>query len=144
MHQQKQTPRKRYPSDLTDDEWNIIGELIPDPVWAENMQEPKHSSREMLDAIRYRTRTGSAWRLLPHDFPPWSTVQKRYYQWRDAGVFSLVNAALRDAVRLMEGRRVEPSAAMLDSQSVKSTDVGGPKGFDAGKKGEGSQAPPAR
>jgi putative transposase len=134
VHPNSQPPRNTYRSDLTDAEWDILRELIPEPVWIANIQKPLHSSREMLNAIRYRTRTGCAWRLLPNDFPPWSTVQKRYYLWREAGVFEAMHTALRNAVRVMEGRKVEPSAAMLDSQSVKSTDVGGPKGFDAGKK----------
>lgn len=136
--------RPRYPSDLTDEEWARIEHLIPQPVWVENLQEPLHDAREMLNAVRYRTRTGVAWRSLPHDFPPWQTVARRYYTWRDHGVIDTLHEALRDEVRKAEGRSRDPTAAILDSQSVKSTDVGGPCGFDAGKKGKGTKAAPAR
>jgi len=87
-----------------------------------------------MDAIRYRTRTGTAWRLLPHDFPPWSTVFKCYQRWTREGVLDAIHDTLRRTVRRAAGREPEPTAAILDSQSVKSTDVGGPKGFDAGNK----------
>ena len=136
--------RRRYPSDLTDDEWSRIRHLLPEPQAWPNLQVPKHTAREMLNAIRYRTRTGVAWRLLPNDFPPWQTVARRYFAWRDAGVFDELHDFLREEVRLASGRKPTPTAAILDSQSVKSTDVGGPRGFDAGKKGEGPKAPPAR
>ena len=133
--------RRSYPSDVTDAEWELVAPLIPAPIWLPNLQEPKHHPREFLDAIRYRTRTGTAWRLLPHDFPPWSTVFKTYQRWTREGVLDAIHNALRRAVRVAAGREPEPTAAILDSQSVKSTDVGGPTGFDAGKKGEGTQAP---
>ena len=133
--------RRSYPSDLTDAEWALIAELIPMPTWLPNLQEPKHHPREFMNAIRYRTRTGTAWRLLPHDFPPWSTVFKCYQRWTRKGVLDAIHDTLRRAVRAAAGREPEPTAAILDSQSVKSTDVGGPRGFDAGKKGEGAKAP---
>jgi putative transposase len=137
-------PRRVYPTDMTDEEWAQIEALIPPPVWITNLQEPVHTSRELLNAIRYRTRTGTAWRLLPHDFPPWSTVFKRYQRWTADGVLESIHDELRRRVRVAEGRMTEPTAAILDSQSIKSTDVGGPCGFDAGKKGEGTKAAPAR
>lgn len=133
--------RRSYPSDVTDAEWELVAPLIPAPIWLPNLQEPKHHPREFLDAIRYRTRTGTAWRLLPHDFPPWSTAFKTYQRWTREGVLDAIHNALRRAVRVAAGREPEPTAAILDSQSVKSTDVGGPTGFDAGKKSEGTQAP---
>ena len=129
--------RRSYPSDLTDEQWALIEHLVPEPIFLPNLQEPVHQAREMMNAIRYRTRTGTAWRSLPHDFPPWSTVMKRYLHWRDNGVFERVHDALRTMVRVAEGRNAEPTAGLLDSQSVKSTDVGGPRGFDAGKKVKG-------
>jgi putative transposase len=144
MAETLQKSRPSYPSDLTDQEWERIEHLIPQPLWVENLQEPLHDAREMLNAIRYRTRTGVAWRSLPHDFPPWQTVARRYYTWRDQGVFDTLHDMLRDEVRIAEGRSRDPTAAILDSQSVKSTDVGGPCGFDAGKKGKGTKAAPAR
>jgi putative transposase len=91
----------------------------------------------MMNAIRYRVRTGCAWRLLPHDFPPWSTVQKCFYRWRNGGVFEIINKALIPRVRVEEGRRPDPTAGSIDSQSVKSSGNGGPGGFDGGKKVNG-------
>lgn len=135
-----QKQRRRYPTDVSDKEWAIMRELIPERTWYPNLQEPSHTAREMLNAIRYRTRTGVAWRSLPHDLPPWSTVFKTYQKWVREGVLEAAHDALRRRVRRAEGRSEEPTAAILDSQSVKSTDVGGPCGFDAGKKGEGAKA----
>ena len=140
MTDAKQPTRTGYPSDITDDEWALVAHLVPEPVWIPNLQEPVHSSREMLNAIRYRTRTGCAWRLLPKDFPPWSSVLKRYLHWRDHGICEAIHDGLRGMVRVAEGRAPQPTAGILDSQSVKSTDVGGPTGFDAGKKGQRSKA----
>ncbi|MFI5300996.1 MAG: IS5 family transposase [Polyangiales bacterium] len=129
--------RRRYDTDLTDADWSEIEALVPTPQAWPNLQEPKHTAREMLNAIRYRTRTGVAWRALPHDFPPWQTVARRFHTWIAAGVFDAIHDHLRARVRVAEGRKEEPTAAILDSQSVKSTDVGGPCGFDAGKKVKG-------
>lgn len=141
----RESPARRiYPSDMTDEEWSLIEAQIPPPVWIANLQEPLHQPRELLNAIRYRTRTGVSWRSLPHDFPPWSTVFKHYQRWTSEGVIAAIHDELRRRVRVAEGRNVAPTAAILDSQSVKSTDVGGPCGFDAGKKGEGTQAPSPR
>src|SRR5690349_16042469 len=122
--------RRSYPTDLTDEEWALVEALIPPPIWIPNLQEPKHHTREFLNAIRYRTRTGVAWRSLPHDFPPWSTVFKCYQRWTRGGVLDMVHDTLRRSIRVAEGRDPEPTAAILDTQSVKSSDVGGPRGFD--------------
>jgi putative transposase len=129
--------RPAYPSDLSDAEWEIIAPITPNPIWLPHLQEPKHTAREMMDAIRYRVRSGCAWRLLPHDFPPWSTVQKCFYRWRKGGVFEIINKALIPLVRVEEGRKPEPTAGSIDSQSVKSSGNGGPGGFDGGKKVNG-------
>lgn len=135
--------RRRYPSDVTDEEWAFIKGHIPSPIWITNLQEPQHHPREILNAIRYRARNGIGWRALPHDLPPWSTVFKWYQKWTASGALDRLHDELRRQVREAAGREADPTAAILDSQSVKSTDVGGPRGFDAGKKGEGPQAPPA-
>lgn len=128
------TSRKAYPSDLTDAEWNLIAEMIPTPIWIANLQEPLYHPREIMNGIRYRTRTGCAWRQLPHDLPPYDSVYYWYRRWLAEGVLETIHERLRCMVRITAGRNAEPTAAILDSQSVKSTDVGGPKGYDAGKK----------
>ena len=140
MSEQAQATRRSYPSDLTDAEWSLIEAEVPGPVWLPPLQQPRHTARELLNAIRYRTRTGVAWRLLPREFGPWSTVFKWYQRWTRDGTLEALHDKLRRMVRVAEGREPGPTAAILDSQSVKSTDVGGPRGFDAGKKGQGPQA----
>jgi putative transposase len=134
MHETDCRSRLKYPSDLTDCEWDLLERLVPTPEWFPNLQQPRHSAREMLNAIRYRTRNGVSWRSLPHDLPPWSTVFKTYQKWNRDGVLEAVHDELRRRVRCAEGRDEEPTAAILDSQSIKSTDVGGTRGFDAGKR----------
>jgi len=129
--------RTAYPSDLTDAEWEIIAPMTPSPIWLPGLQEPKHTALERMNAIRYRVRTGCAWRSLPHDFPPWSTVQKCFYRWTKVGVFETINKALIPRVRVDEGRKPEPTAGSIDSQSIKSSGNGGPGGFDGGKKVNG-------
>ena len=130
-------PRTSYPSDLSDEEWKILELLVPRAIAHPNLQRPKHSRREILDAIRYRTRTGCAWRLLPHDFPPWKTVYNTYRKWAKEKIFDEINDHLRERNRLREGRNIEPTAAIMDSQSVKGTAQGGSYGYDAGKKVKG-------
>jgi putative transposase len=129
--------RRTYPSDLTDEEWGIIADMIPVPFWQPGLQEPEHHPREMMNAIRYRTRTGCSWRSLPHDFPPWSTVSKCMYRWIADDTIERIHDALVRHVRVAEGRNPEPTAGVIDSQSVKSSGNGGPGGFDGGKKVNG-------
>jgi putative transposase len=129
--------RRPYPSDLTDEEWEILEPIIPRPIAHPNLQVPVHSTRELMNAIRYRTRTGCSWRSLPHDFPPWSTVQGTYRKWLKTGVMKDIHDELRERARIREGRKAEPTAAILDSQSVKGSAQGGEYGYDAGKKVKG-------
>ena len=115
--------RKPYPSDLTDDECRILEPLLPPVEWGGRPAE--HGRREIVDAIFYVLRTGCQWPYLPHDFPPWKTVYTYFRTWRLNGTWKRIHDTLRKRLRQAKGRHREASAAILDSQSVKTTEKGG-------------------
>ena len=117
-------PRRAYPTDLTDAQWALLEPYVPIPK--PGGRPAKHPRREIVNAMLYVLRGGIAWRLLPHEFPPWQTVYDYFRQWRIDGTWEQVNTALRERVRLQVGRDPQPSVALLDSQSVKTTEKGGP------------------
>ena len=115
--------REAYPSDLSDAEWEFVAPLIPP---AKSGGRPRTVDiREVLDAIFYVLRSGCAWRMLPHDFPNWQTVYTYFRNWRKDGTWERLNTELRQQVRQAAGREAEPSAAIIDSQSLKTTQKGG-------------------
>lgn len=125
--------RMPYPSDVTDEEWEILEPLIPGEKPGGRPQEI--ARREILNGILYVLRSACAWRMMPHDLPHWSTVYLYFRLWKQAGVWEHVNAALRRDLRVSLGRDPEPSAGILDSQSIKTSSVrGDERGFDGGKK----------
>jgi len=133
--------RRGYPSDLSDGEWLLIEPLLPAPRWGgpAGGRPEAHPRREIVNAIRYLARSGCAWRALPADFPPWQTVYDHFSRWQADGTTARVHDALRTQVRLAAGRDSEPTAAVIDSQSVRAADTvpRASRGWDNAKKVNG-------
>jgi transposase len=129
---QHSRPVTRYQTDLTDAEWRVIAPHLPKPRATGRPRE--WPMREIVNGIFYVLRAGCPWRLLPNDLPPWGTIYRWFAAWRDDGRFERINHALVMADRERVGRDASPTAAIIDSQSAKTTEAGGPRGYDAGKK----------
>lgn len=123
-----------FETDLTDAQWDYLKPMLPKP---KKLGRPPTDRRQVINAILYLLKGGVPWRLLPHNFPPWKTVYHVFQAWSRDCTWAVLNDALRVCLRRDEGRDAQPSAAILDSQSVKSDGHGGPVGYDAGKKIKG-------
>lgn len=127
-------PRKAYPSDLKDKEWQWIASFLVQGIMGRPM---KHPTRELINAIFYVLQTGCSWRALPHDFPPWQTVYTYFRKLQREGTWQRMNDVLRQDVRIQAGRHPQPSAASIDSQSVKTTQKKGAEATMQARKSTG-------
>jgi transposase len=128
--------RKPYPSDVTDEEWEFVAPYLT--LIREDAPQRGHDLREVFDAMRWVVRTGSPWRYLPNDLPPWEAVYEQSRRWLAAGVFEAMAQDLRRVLRVLEGRREEPTAAIFDSRTLQSTpESGGRAGYDGAKRRKG-------
>jgi transposase len=130
--------RKAYPSDVSDDEWALVAPYLT--LMTENAPQREHSMREVFNGLRWIVRAGAAWRMMPHDLPPWPTVYQQSQRWLTAGVFDAMVQDLRAVLRLAQGRTAEPSAAIFDSRTLPSTPESGTRaGYDGAKRRRGSK-----
>ena len=121
-----------YPTDLTDEQWKLIEPLLPP---AKPGGRPRNTDvREVVNAILYLVRTGCSWRMLPHDFPPWPTVHDYYWKYRHKGIWDQIHQTLHKRVRVQAGRQRSPSAAIIDSQTVKTASKGGTEAMTLARK----------
>lgn len=129
---------RRYPSDLTEEEWAQIEPLVAGP--SSTGRPTLHSRRSILEALLYVLRSGCQWRMLPLDYPPWQTVYSCFRRWKERGTFSRIYECLRDTYRQGQDREVQPSAGIVDSQSVKTTEKGGPEATMRARRSKGASA----
>jgi putative transposase len=131
-------PRQPYPTDLSDKEWDLIQHLVPD---AKAGGRPEaYPKRDILNAIFYLLRSGCSWRMLPHDLPPWRIVYHYFRQWRLDGTWQVMHDLLRGDVRAASGKQRQPSAGVIDTQSVKTTEKGGSKAMMLASRSRGASA----
>jgi transposase len=132
------TPRKAYPSDVSDPEWEFLLPYLT--LMREDAPQREHSLRDLFNALRYVVKTGCQWRFLPNDLPPWTAVYQQARRWLQAGVYEQIARDLRIVVRILEGRDAQPSAVILDARTLQSTpESGGRAGYDGAKKKKGSK-----
>ena len=134
-------PRKAYPSDVSDAEWAFAAPYLA--LLPEGCGQREHPLREVFNALRWLARTGAQWRMIPHDLPPWAAVYQQWQRWRDAGVFEAMAHDLRRLLRVLSGRRPQPTAAVFDSRTLQSTPESGGAGragYDGAKRRKGSKA----
>jgi transposase len=130
--------RKPYPTDVSDDEWNFVAPYLA--LIDENAPQREYPLREVFNALRYISRSGEAWRMMPNDLPPWPVVYQQMRRWFRAGVFETMVHDLRAALRLLDGRAPDPTAVVIDSRTLQSTpESGGRAGYDGAKKKKGSK-----
>ncbi len=130
--------RTPYPSDVTDEEWHLVAPYLT--LMIEGAPQRGHTLREVFNALRWVVRTGSPWRYIPHDLPPWHTVYQQTQRWIRAGCFDALVTDLRALIRLGEGKTVEPTAAIFDSRTLQGTPESGDRaGYDGHKKRKGSK-----
>ena len=132
------TERQPYPSDVSDDEWAFAAPYLT--LMREDAPQREHDLRHVLNALRWLVKTGSQWRMMPHDFPPWAAVYQQARRWIEAGCFEAMTHDLREIVRISAGRDGSPTAAIFDARTIQSTpESGGRGGYDGGKRKKGSK-----
>jgi len=130
--------RKSYPTDVSDEEWAFVAPYLT--LMSEDAPQREHNLREVFNGLRYVVRAGGAWRMMPHDLPPWAAFDQQMQRWLKAGVFEAIVHEERELLRILNGRNEQPSAVILDSRTMQSTvESGGRAGYDGGKRKKGSK-----